>query len=233
MTEKRDRALRDLAADIRELTAEVRLATPFARDRTGRRRPEAGTYRTTHRGLLSQLVEALVPASTTNTGIGGKPGSRTPSSDAASSALFDIAHGWNVPRGRGQAPDRKVGVRSLRTRLRAEAGQTKPPASRPSIVASLQEIRALAHALGESHALEAAEAARSYVQRARAALCYDAPIVGLQDVTCPECGGELRVAEDASTDVWCSNRECLDEEGRGRSWPRRNWVFLLEQLNAS
>lgn len=229
MTEKRDRALRDLAADVRELTSEVRLSAPFARDRQGRRDPERGIYRTRHAGLLGQLVESLVPGATMHEPGGGKPGSRTPSADAASSALFDIAHGWTVNRGR----DRKPGVRSLRLRLRAEAGQSKLVAvGKPTIVASLQEIRALAHVVGEEHVQEAAQATRSFVQRARVALAYDAPIVALRDVSCPECGGELRVASDVSTDVWCANRECRDEDGRGRSWPRRNWVFLLEQLGS-
>lgn len=228
MTDRRDRALRDLAADVRELTVEVRLATGYARDPLKGRPAERGVYRTCHAGLLGQLVENLVPGFAVRAGEshGSKPGSRTPSADAASSALFDIAHGWTVDR------RRRVGVRSLRRRLREEAGQKTPPGKLPSIVSSLQEIRALAHVLGEEHVLEAAEAIRSYVQRAKVALSYDAPIVALRDVSCPECGGELKVAEDASTDVFCANRECRDEEGRPRSWPRRNWVFLLEQLGS-
>ncbi len=224
MTDRRDRALRDLAADVRELTVEVRLSAGYSRDPGPGRRAARGVYRTTHESLLRQLVANLIPGQTpqdhTST---GKPGSRTPSAEAASSALFDIAEGW-LDHNR----DRHTGVRGLRDRLRAEAGQ--PPRGRVTIVASLQEIRALAQTLGEDAVLDAARATRGFVQRARAALAYEAPVVTLRDSACPHCQGDLRVAEDASSDVWCANPECLDEEGRGRSWPRRNWIFLLDQL---
>jgi hypothetical protein len=60
-------------------------------------------------------------------------------------------------------------------------------------------------------ALDDTETARRIVRRlgalvttARIALDYDAPIVTLRDVYCPQCGGDLRVRSDASSAVWCA-----------------------------
>jgi hypothetical protein len=93
---------------------------------------------------------------------------------------------------------------------------------------------------------------RGFVSRARIAADYDAPIVPLRDVYCPECGGQLRVRKDASSGVWCAG--VRDAEGHrigGRylegpalegeqwpapvcdaTWPRGAWVKLLRDAEA-
>jgi hypothetical protein len=83
---------------------------------------------------------------------------------------------------------------------------------------------------------------RALVTSARIALDYDAPIVTLRDVYCPQCGGELRVRADASSAVWCAGRLPLHGpalEGApwpigdvpcGTMWPRGSWVWLLETI---
>lgn len=82
---------------------------------------------------------------------------------------------------------------------------------------------------------------RQLVSRARVAAAYDAPVVALRDVYCPDCGGPLKVRADASSAVWCAGM--LDVEGPPleggaqpigqqrcpRSWPRGGWVQLLDQ----
>lgn len=92
---------------------------------------------------------------------------------------------------------------------------------------------------------------RGMVTNARIAADYDAPIVPLRDVYCPECGGQLRVRKDASSGVWCAG--VRDAEGRrvgarwiagpavegqpwpipvcDATWPRGAWVALLEELD--
>lgn len=80
---------------------------------------------------------------------------------------------------------------------------------------------------------------RSLVDRARIAASYDAPIVPLRDVYCPECGGELRVRADASSAVWCAGSWIVEGPAMpgepwpvtvwcGARWPQGAWVELLE-----
>lgn len=72
---------------------------------------------------------------------------------------------------------------------------------------------------------------------ARVALSYLAPVATLQ-VPCPECGGELKVRADATSDVWCAGAWTVEGpplEGRSwpvtyphrATWPRITWIDLL------
>jgi hypothetical protein len=81
---------------------------------------------------------------------------------------------------------------------------------------------------------------QSMVRRARVAASYDAPAKPLRDVYCPECGGEMRVSEDASSGVWCAGTWPVEgpaERGErwpvtercGATWPRGAWVQLLDE----
>ncbi|OLT24372.1 hypothetical protein BJF79_13600 [Actinomadura sp. CNU-125] len=91
---------------------------------------------------------------------------------------------------------------------------------------------------------------RAIVGRARIAADYDAPMVPLRDVYCPDCGGPLKVRADASSAVWCdgwvpvhgpaaaddpdwpADSEEWGPVGQARcgaSWPRGSWVRLLEE----
>ncbi|GAA4059735.1 hypothetical protein [Actinomadura miaoliensis] len=83
---------------------------------------------------------------------------------------------------------------------------------------------------------------RGLVARARIAADYDAPIVPLRDVCCPDCGGELRVRQDASSAVWCTGSWIVEGPAPrgepwpvrafcGARWPRGAWVALLEDLD--
>lgn len=84
---------------------------------------------------------------------------------------------------------------------------------------------------------------RSLVARARIAADYDAPIVPLRDIYCPECGGEMRVRADASSAVWCAGEWTVEGPAGpgeawplaarcGATWPRGAWVKLLEEAEA-
>lgn len=86
---------------------------------------------------------------------------------------------------------------------------------------------------------------RGVVAHARIVLHYDAPVVPLRGVFCPDCGGEMRVRADASSAVWCSGTvpvhgPAAEEDGQwpigfarcDAKWPRGSWVKLLEQATS-
>lgn len=64
------------------------------------------------------------------------------------------------------------------------------------------------------------------VRAARIALGYDAPMKTLADMACGNCGGVLRVASDASTDVRCAGTE--ENLPCGTVYRRHEWVQLLK-----
>jgi hypothetical protein len=221
MSRTRDEYLQDITDDIRELTLEVQTSIEYTRDGD----PTLHRRKGTHHGLLIQLTEALVPGSAPGGGEGrsGRPGSSSPVNDVAAGALADIARGW--PTGGSW----QIGAVDLRARLRAATGRRR--GMPVGLTGALYSVRALIH---ETHRLElleqAAGATRAYVALAKRALAYEAPVRSLRDVCCPACTGPLRVAADASSDVWCPSVGCRDAEGRRHVWPRQEWPFLLERL---
>jgi hypothetical protein len=58
---------------------------------------------------------------------------------------------------------------------------------------------------------------------ARRKLGYDSPIIALANVSCHGCGSQLVVAEDASTAVSCTNKDCDID------YPTTVWLDLLQQ----
>ena len=103
------------------------------------------------------------------------------------------------------------------------------------------EIRHLTWLLSEPDLLPDAwpitvyRAARSWAADARVALSYLAPMMTL-NVVCPDCGGELRVRADATSDVWCLGileGPVLEDDDFplrcGAVWPRLLWITLLDQ----
>jgi hypothetical protein len=82
---------------------------------------------------------------------------------------------------------------------------------------------------------------RSVVSHARIVLGYDAPVVPLRDVYCPDCGGSMHVRADASSAVWCAGTVPLHGpatvdgawpigwERCGAKWPQGSWIKLLDQ----
>lgn len=85
---------------------------------------------------------------------------------------------------------------------------------------------------------------RAVVSHARIVLGYDAPMVPLRDVYCPECGGSMHVRADASSAVWCAGTVPLHGPATvdgawpigwvrcDAKWPRGSWVKLLEEATA-
>jgi hypothetical protein len=85
---------------------------------------------------------------------------------------------------------------------------------------------------------------RAVVSHARVVLGYDAPMVPLRDVYCPDCGGSMHVRADASSAVWCAGVVPLygppvvdgpwpiGWERCGAKWPRGSWVKLLAEATA-
>jgi hypothetical protein len=222
MTRDRAELLADIADDVKELTVDVRTAAEYAPDGGGSRR-----YRLRHHGLLYQLVAALQPGSAAGSNRpGGKPSGRSPVNESAHNTLDAISGGWAT---RGTWV---VGAYDLRRRLCVSAGQRRLR-SGPGLIPALRDVRALAHTAQAPDLELAGTTLRAYVNLAKRALDYDAPTATLRDVVCPYCGGDLRVAADASSDVWCVNTGCVDEEGRRHWWPRREWVFLLERMGVA
>lgn len=79
---------------------------------------------------------------------------------------------------------------------------------------------------------------RTWAADARVTLSYLAPIVTLQ-VVCPDCGGQLKVRADATSDVWCIGRWHVEGPALevdpwpisyrcGAVWPRLTWIQLLD-----
>jgi hypothetical protein len=211
-----------ITEDVRELTIEVR--TSVAYDIDGTRGVRRHWQR--HHGLLLQLVASLPPGAATGTGRSGRPGARSPINDAAGDTLDAITHGW-AGHG-GWTP----GVHNLHSRLRTAAGQNGTPRRPQSLTGALTAAHGCVSRVDETHLVEAARAIHAYSRLAKTTLAYDVPIATLRDVVCLHCHGPLRVANDASSDVWCANPGCHDDEGRRRVWARSTWPFLLEQMSS-
>ena len=228
------KALRDLADNVRALTVEVRTTVEYDRapglgaDGIRRRGQERGRHRIAHRGLLLQLAAALLPGRRSEDSGGGRsaPGPRLPCAPDATAALDAIWHGWRPEPGAALIP----GAWELRERLRAATGRRTRTRRRPGLAGVILEIRALAHLAPPDQLEQAAAAAHAWATLARTVLGYEAPVVTLRDVRCPGCAQRLKVRQDASSDVWCPTPDCLDDDGRRRSWSRAEWPFLLERL---
>jgi hypothetical protein len=132
------------------------------------------------------------------------------------------------------------GVAALRIRLRAAAGRSRGP--RRTTTNSLREIVGLALEVDDGLAVDTHRQIREWVNTARVLLCYDAPIVVLRDVYCPDCGGRLHVRADASSAVWCAGGPVQGpaRDGApwpvlygpcGMKWPQGAWIKLLEQAH--
>lgn len=225
---KRDDHLLKLAEAIAQLTDKVVADTPYFVDGVGRAvRAEERTHKVVAPPLLRQLVRSLQPGAATGEQMfRSKPKPRTPSAGHISDTLTLISQE----------------VSKLRADMRAEAEHPPTPHGPRTVQRELLEIRSMAFVASDARLAEAARLAQRWVGKARVALTWDAPVVTLTEASCPYCGGELQVAKDASSDVWCAGTPagrdterqppCRGEDGERRSWPQETWLLLLERLNA-
>jgi hypothetical protein len=139
-----------------------------------------------------------------------KPGSRPPGDMSALYLLDEIT----------------VEAEYLRTRIRQEngLGDTADTPKIEDLLTGLVESLAFMEA-GHPDLLGFAAALSSgWVRRARLLLGYDKPRATLRDAVCPDCGGQLAVAADASSDVLCVgdgvNPPC------GRVYGQAQWIAL-------
>jgi len=259
----RARLAQDIAVVVDELAVAVHthaLVDPHAipgwkAPTDGRPTPSKVRYETTDLGLIAQLAAAagirptrgihpeptdtpqLVEASWirgprygADTTSHPKPGSRPPGSLDAIDAFARIT----------------TGIRALRCDAHTDAGRRT--ITRPAPIARELEhlawITAYHHtdgrpAIGDDLARRIRRDLRAYASEARIVLSYEAPVVALR-VRCPDCGGEMRVREDATSDVWCTGH--LPVEGPARRgkpmpvtypcaarWSRFTWIQLLDQ----
>jgi hypothetical protein len=211
--QRRASQLDDVRQAVDDLARQVRTAALHTRDKgigldgVNRNAPTQHVHRTRQPGLVAQLdasplLGAVKGARYDQGGGHAKPTSRPPLDLSAMDLLADMA----------------AGVRGWRQRL---GGRGRRPL--------VGELRALVADL------------RSWVRTARVALSYDAPVADLPDFACPDCGGSLKVLSDASSDVWCAGGVPVEGpalQGRGwpmrsrpcgATWPRGQWVLLLEQ----
>ena len=98
------------------------------------------------------------------------------------------------------------------------------------------------HIFSDAWVTHALKEATSWVRQAGVNLTYDAPTTTLK-VTCPDCGGRIRVANDATTDVWCAGLGVVQGPAQlgepfpvhygpcGATWPRHTWPYLLTRTN--
>lgn len=240
--------LDDIATAVDDLIRQVRTTALHVRDKgpgaDGRVRaaPTSETHRTRALGLVVQLKAAVNPSGGSGwdedgaltPGRGGKPTSRPPLSVASVDQLAVI----------------QAGTRHWRQRL---GGRGRRP-----FVHELRGLVGLARTADDQQLRALRADLRSWVRTARISLAYDVPAVDLEDMVCPDCQGVLRVLADASSDVWCAGgpwpRCVVDYEpaprqsdgdllnlavvrrgdrqwtpGCGATWPRGQWVLLLEQ----
>lgn len=232
MTSKsRDAFMQEIADNVTALTVNVTTTAHGVRapgagaDGVRRRAPEDVIWRLQHLSLLHQLLAALTTSTTPDgepTG-GTKPGSRPPVNGAASNALDAITNGWPAPQGEWW-----VGVYDLQAKMRRAARRGGPP--RRPLIPAVEDVRALAHVLPDPWPEDAAKATGAWVTQARSALALDARMATLRDVRCPYCQTGLQVRSDGSSDVWCPNPRCRDEQGGRYRWARAEWPFLLERV---
>lgn len=194
-------------------------------------------WTTTEPGLLVQLRLA-VPA-------GQLPG-HPPDGTTHASAARSRPPGTTLPIETFE--DLAAGIEQTVRRLRSLTGRSR--GSRRPVAHMLRELPALlldvdqkgAYTVTPREAQRAVRDARGWVTTARLAMHYDVPIVDLPWRYCPECGGKLRVRQDASSDVWCcgtgelvigpANKDepwPLKHHGCGAKWPRHSWLTLLDE----
>jgi hypothetical protein len=213
--------LERLALDLAELLDGIDLSTPIRRDHGGRRDNRPDRWDSHHSGLLTLLEQELEPGGGARTGAGsgkGKPSSRAPVRNDILALLTSIEAGTTDMRWRAMRTlGRKREWRELPVRAGLRALET--------LMLDLAPAEPLRH--------EVCAQVRRWVGAAQVSLSFVAPMARLEAI-CPYCGeATLTVRSDATSDVWCANDECRDDEGREHRWPRGQWVLLLGRMTGS
>jgi hypothetical protein len=174
------------------------------------RRLEARAKTERQPALIAQLRDTAARAypagESGDPGVHSAPGSRPPASLAAADLLLEIVNE----------------ARAARTLLVGEGGEKgKVEDQLRSLVTYVM------HSQEEYSVQHTVRTVRQLVSKARVLLDYEVPSRMLADVVCHECGGGLRVREDASSDVRCAGTP--EAEACGTVYRRWEWAALLEQ----
>lgn len=198
---------------------------------------------------LTRVARAPVGPGSAAAGV-ARPGAMVP----GGSAGWD-ADGALAPGRRGAAESRPpttdaldlllhihTAARALYRRMlaaAAAAGRARDARPRRGLDAILRHLVSLAAVVDDHDAERAASAVRSWVTSARTLIGYEAPIVQLRDICCPDCGGRLAVRADGTTPVWCTSLVPIAGPALpGDTWPiiapcptkypRASWLDLFE-----
>jgi hypothetical protein len=244
--------LDDIRDAVNDLIRHVKTATTMVRDKGAgldgvvRGAPVNQLHRTKEPGLVLQLQHAAgVRHAVPKPGYGIGSGYTEPASwllDSESTAAVRYGEGGhNAPTSRPNADlmavdllaDIAAGSRAWRQKL---GGKGRRP-----LVGELRALTGLAHTASNAQVHDLVRDTQSWVRSSRMALAYDPGVVDLPDMCCPDCGGDLRVMADASSDVWCAGGpwpRCIIAThavrawtpGCGATWPRGQWLLLLEAM---
>lgn len=102
----------------------------------------------------------------------------------------------------------------------------------PDVATTLRRLAEVADDVDAALASRIARTITSWRNNARLLLSVNSPMATLQ-LVCPMCGEQtLTVRSDASSDVFCGNPDCVDENGHTTRWPRSRWAFLLAEAGS-
>lgn len=211
-------------SEIEKLAANVRILTQGWSERVetktlGDSGLELAIKRIRHDGLLSQLLQAsLIQSSSTGGGHStNKPESRLPGNSAATNLLDVIAY------------EAREHYLSLWTYVHCEHPQHLTT-SLPQAMRTIVDMCTYVDDDEYEGVYEAMRASSTWVRKSRILLGYQASEITLRDTVCDNCGGNLAVARDASTDVRCTGTEAA--VGCGRTYTRADWLTLALDAQA-
>lgn len=115
-------------------------------------------------------------------------------------------------------------IRAAARKARADWNATPSGAVLP-VAYELRSLVSLAQSAPESDAGDVTWALKRLTKTARIQLGYEIQSRTLAETVCGACGGVLKVADDASSDVWCSGTS--ETPPCGQVYPNEEWVSML------